>query len=71
MVEWWEKVKWENVNQVIEAHQRGKPDRAHLGLGAYLPFHNALQIIGEMTTLSDEEICNLLFKPMKISELNE
>ena len=64
---WWNEVKWENPDQVAQAHRRGLPDRAHLGFGAYLPYHFALEILQEKFKMEKESAGDFLFPHMEES----
>jgi hypothetical protein len=66
MSDWWELVEWESIDQVAQAHRRGLPDRAHLGFGAYLPFHNALGILVAQFDMEERKACDFLFVPMEL-----
>ena len=65
-MKWWEEVDWETAEQVAIAHRRGKPDRAHLGFGAYLPFHFALEILQERFDMDEESAGDFLFPRMDL-----
>jgi hypothetical protein len=63
---WWDDVKWADIDEVAQAHRHGHPDRSEEGMGAYLPFHFALEILTDQFDLEESKACDFLFPPMEV-----
>mgnify|MGYP003129733364 CR=1 FL=1 len=63
--EWWEIMEWHDPDMVAKAHRHGHPERAHMGFGAYLPFHSAFQILTEQFEMPEDRACDFLFPRME------
>ena len=65
---WWDDIDWEDIDQVAQAHRHGLPDRSSEGMGAYLPFHFALEILVNYFEMDEDKACDFLFPRMEVKK---
>ena len=65
---WWDDIEWSDIDEVAQAHRHGHPDRSKEGMGAYLPFHFALQILVDQFEMNEAKACDFLFPPMEVKK---